>query len=90
MATNHGEIRLELFDDDAPKQHMFFIRPEDFIWVNLNGNDFRWMARDGAVLRKMESPDQDAYKATLYKYCDLGITRRKTQGVIYNLADDIP
>lgn len=79
-----------LFDDDCPKQHMFFIRPDDFLWVNLNGNDFRWMARDGAVLRKMESPDQDAYKATLYKYCDLGIQRRKTQGVIYNLADDIP
>jgi hypothetical protein len=79
-----------LFDDDCPKQHMFFIRPEDFIWINLNGNDFRWMARDGAILRKMENPDQDAYKATLYKYCDLGVQRRKTQGVIYNLADDIP
>jgi hypothetical protein len=79
-----------LFDDDAPKQHMFFIRPEDYLWINLNGNDFRWMARDGAVLRKMENPDQDAYKATLYKYCDLGVQRRKTQGVIYNLADDIP
>lgn len=79
-----------LFDDDCPKQHMFFIRPEDYIWVNLNGNDFRWMARDGAILRKMENPDQDAYKATLYKYCDLGCIRRKTQGVIYNLADDIP
>jgi hypothetical protein len=79
-----------LFDDDCPKQHMFFIRPEDYLWVNLNGNDFRWMARDGAILRKMENPDQDAYKATLYKYCDLGIQRRKTQAVIYNLADDIP
>lgn len=79
-----------IFDDDAPKQHMFFIRPDDFIWVNLNGNDFQWMARDGSVLRKVESPDQDAYKATLYKYCDLGVTRRKSQGVIYNLADDIP
>jgi hypothetical protein len=79
-----------LFDDDCPKQHMFFIRPEDFIWVNLNGQDFRWMNRDGAILRKVENPDQDAYKATLYKYCDLAIERRRSQGVIYNLADDIP
>ena len=79
-----------VFDDDCPKQHMFFIRPEDFLWIQLNGNDFRWMNRDGAILRKVESPDTDAYKATLYKYCDLGIQRRKTQGVIYNLADDIP
>jgi len=79
-----------LFDDDAPKQHMFFIRPEDFLWINLNGNDFRWMNRDGAVLRKVENPDQDAYKATLYKYSDLGVQRRSSQGVMYNLADDIP
>src|SRR5215471_12996787 len=79
-----------VFDDDCPKQHLFFIRPEDYLWVNLNGNDFRWMNRDGAILRKVENPDQDAYKGTLYKYCDLGVHNRKTQGVIYNLADDIP
>ncbi|HKN43207.1 MAG TPA: phage major capsid protein [Propionibacteriaceae bacterium] len=79
-----------LFDDDCPKQHMFFIRPSDYLWVNLNGMDFRWMNRDGAILRKVESPDQDAYKATLYKYADLGVQRRAAQGVIYNLADDIP
>jgi hypothetical protein len=79
-----------LFDDDCPKQHMFYIDVEGFLWIQLNGNDFRWMNRDGAILRKIESPDQDAYKATLYKYCDLGVERRKTQGVMYNLADDIP
>lgn len=79
-----------VFDDDCPKQHMFFIRPSDFLWVNLNGMDFKWMNRDGAILRKVENPDQDAYKATLYKYCDLGVQNRKVQGVIYNLADDIP
>jgi len=79
-----------MFDDDCPKQYMFFLRPDDFLWVQLNGNDFRWMNRDGAILRKVENPDTDAYKATLYKYCDLGCFRRKTQGAIYNLADDIP
>jgi len=79
-----------VFDDDCPKQYMFFIRPSDFLWVQLNGNDFRWMNRDGAILRKVETTDLDAYKATLYKYCDLGVMRRKTQGTIYNLADDIP
>jgi len=78
------------FDDDCPKQYMFFLRPDDFLWVQLNGNDFRWMNRDGAILRKVENPDTDAYKATLYKYCDLGCFRRKTQGAIFNLADDIP
>jgi hypothetical protein len=79
-----------VFDDDCPKQHMFFIRPQDYLWVNLHGMDFKWMNRDGAILRKVENPDLDAYKGTLYKYCDLGITKRKVQGVVYNLADDIP
>jgi hypothetical protein len=79
-----------VFDDDCPKQYMFFLRPSDLLWVQLNGNDFRWMNRDGAILRKVETTDLDAYKATLYKYCDMGCMRRMVQGVIYNLADDIP
>jgi hypothetical protein len=84
-----NEVPL-LYDDDLPKQHMFFLRPSDYLWIWLDGNDFQWMDRDGRVLRKVESPDQDAYKGTLYRYCDFGCARRKTQGVIYNLADDIP
>lgn len=76
-------------EDDCPKQNMFFIRPSDLLWITL-GEDFDWMDRDGAILRKVESPDLDEYKATLFKYCDLGCFRRKCQGVIYNLADDIP
>lgn len=79
-----------LADDDCPKQHAFFLRLEDFLWVWLQSQDFQWMQRDGAILRKVESPDLDAYKATLYKYLDFGIMDRKNQGVIYNLADDIP
>jgi hypothetical protein len=79
-----------VFDDDCPKQYMFFLDLDSFLWVNLNGNDFRWMNRDGAILRKVENPDMDAYKGTLYKYCDLGVSRRKTQGAVFNLADDIP
>jgi hypothetical protein len=78
-----------LFDDDCPKKNLFFLRPGDLMWVVL-GDDFDWMDRDGAILRKVESPDQDAYKATLFKYCDLGCFRRNCLGVIYNLADDVP
>lgn len=77
-----------LYDDVNPKGHLWALRPQDFLWVWLAGMDFNWMDRDGAVLRKVESPDMDAYKATLYKYCDLGLTNRKVQGLIDNLADD--
>ena len=79
-----------LYDDDCPKQHAFFLDPDEYLWVWLQSQDFQWMQRDGAVLRKVENPDEDAYKATLYKYLDFGLTRRNTQGLIYNLADDIP
>jgi len=79
-----------LHDDDVPKQHAFFLRPEDFLWIWLQNEDFQWMQRDGAILRKVEVPDEDAYKATLYKYLDFGCSKRNTQGLIYNLADDIP
>jgi hypothetical protein len=79
-----------LYDDDCPKQHAFFLQPDEYLWVWLQSQDFQWMQRDGAVLRKVESPDEDAYKATLYKYLDFGLTRRNTQGLQYNLADDIP
>jgi hypothetical protein len=95
--TMHGGFKYVDFDgfpfvwdDDAPKGSLWFFRYSDFLWINLNGNDFRWMDRDGSVLRKVESPDIDAYKATLYKYCDLGTFRRQGTGVYYNLADDIP
>jgi hypothetical protein len=96
--TMHGGFKYIDFngiplvhDDDCPKQHAFFLRPEDYLWVWLQQEDFQWMDRDGAVLRKVEAPvDEDAYKATLYKYMDFGITRRNTSGVMYNLADDIP
>lgn len=93
--TMHGGFKFVDFngyplltDDQCPKKEAWFLRPEDFLWIWLHGNDFDWMDRDGAVLRKVESPDTDAYKATLFKYCDLGLFRRKSQGRMKNLADD--
>jgi hypothetical protein len=78
-----------LTDDQCPKGFMFFIRPQDFLWVWLGGNDFRWLQRDGKILRKVEYPvDKDNWRATTYRYNDLGNFRRKTQGMIRNLADD--
>ena len=68
---------------------MFFLRPQDYLWIWLNNNDFRWLQRDGKILRKVEYPvDKDNWRATVYRYNDLGNFRRKTQGMIFNLADD--
>jgi hypothetical protein len=78
-----------LTDDQCPKGYMFMIRPDDFLWIWLNNNDFRWLQRDGKILRKVEYPvDKDNWRATVYRYNDMGNFRRKTQGMIFNLADD--
>lgn len=96
MATTmHGGFKAVDFDgfplaheDDCPKGKAFFLRLEDFLWIWLYGEDFDWMQRDGAVLTRVAN--KDAYEATVFKYCDLGLTQRKTQGIYKGLADDIP
>ena len=79
-----------LYDDQNPKGYMWFLRPQDFLWIWLGGNDFRWLNRDGKILRMVTgaSGDKDNWRGTLYRYNDLGCFNRKTQGMISNLADD--
>jgi len=80
-------------DDQCPKGYMFFLRPSDLAWFYLNANDFRWLQRDGKILRMTigvgtNGEDRDNWRATLYRYHDLACKRRKTQGMISSLADD--
>lgn len=80
-------------DDACPKGYMWFLRPSDFLWFWLGNNDFRWLQRDGKILRMVtgagpNGEDQDAWRATLYRFHDLATTRRKTQAYISALADD--
>lgn len=80
-------------DDQAPKGSAWFLRPSDLLWFWLGGNDFRWLNRDGRILRMVtgsgpNGEDQDSWRATVYRFHDLACKRRKTQGRIYNLADD--
>jgi hypothetical protein len=82
-----------LFDDQCPKGYMWFLRPSDFGWMWLGANDFRWLRRDGKILRMTtgvgsNGEDKDNWRATLYRFHDLACFRRKTQGVIHTLADD--
>lgn len=80
-------------DDQCPKGYMFFLRPSDLLWFYLGGNDFRWLQRDGKILRMVLGAgalgeDKDNWRATLYRWHDLACKRRKTQALIKNLADD--
>ncbi len=72
-------------DDYCPQGNVIFINPEDLFWADCT--DFDWMDKDGEVLNRV--PDRDAYEATLYKYYDLGATRRNTHARIFNVADAI-
>jgi hypothetical protein len=81
-------------DDQCPKGYMFFLRPSDLLWFYLGGNDFRWLRRDGRILRMTTGvgalgEDKDNWRATLYRFHDLGCKRRKTQALIKTLADDV-
>lgn len=80
-------------DDQAPKGNMWFLRPSEFAWFWLGANDFRWLQRDGKILRMTTSvgaggSDRDNWRATLYRFHDLACGNRKVQGKIHTLADD--
>lgn len=80
-------------DDQCPKGYMFFLRPSDLAWFYLGGNDFRWLQRDGKIMRMVlgagaAGEDKDNWRATLYRWHDLACKRRKTQALIKTLADD--
>lgn len=80
-------------DDQCPKGNMWFLRPSDFAWFWLGSNDFRWLRRDGKILRMVlgagtNGEDRDNWRATLYRFHDLACTRTKTQARLKNLADD--
>ncbi len=46
-------------------------------------SDFQWMMKDGAVLQRIVG--YDAYEAALYRYAELGTTRRNVHGVLADL-----
>jgi hypothetical protein len=82
-----------VIDDQCPKGNMWFLRPSDFLWFWLGQNDFRWLNRDGKILRMVlgsgpAGEDQDNWRATTYRFHDLACSRTKTQAVIRSLADD--
>jgi len=45
--------------------------------------DYDWMQKDGAILSRISG--YDAYEAVIYRYAELGCTRRNSQGVLCDL-----
>lgn len=72
-------------DDQCPVGNVFGLALNDFFWAQLS--DWDWMDQDGDVL-KWESR-RDRYVAILYKYSQLGVTRRNSHFRLTGVTDDV-
>lgn len=80
-----------LFDDDCPKGTMWFLDPDEFLWIYLPGSDgnsdWNWVDDDGAILSRA-TDRTDRFEGYIAADHDLALLARNTQGKITNLADD--
>jgi hypothetical protein len=88
----HGGFTALMFDeqpwyvDDAsPIGQVTYLSTSDLFWAQMS--DWEWMDQDGDVL-KWET-GKDRYTAVLYKYTQLGTTRRNAHGKITGVTDDV-
>lgn len=89
--TLHGGFKTVMFDenpifvdDQCPTGSVYGLSLKDLFWAQLS--DWDWMEEDGKVL-KWESR-KDRYTAVLYKYCQLGTTRRNGHFRLTTVTDD--
>jgi hypothetical protein len=90
--TLRGGFKTLLFDehpiftdDQCDLGYLYGLNLSDFFWAQLS--DWDWMEEDGKVL-KWESR-KDRYTAILFKYCQLGLTRRNSHFKLTGLTDDV-
>ena len=69
-------------DNDAIDGEIYFLTLKDIQLYRMS--DYSWMDMDGAVLSRVSG--YDAYEATFYRYAELGVKCRNTQGVIGSIA----
>jgi len=69
-------------DDDAIDGEMYFLTMKDLKIYTMS--DWEWMQKDGAILARVDG--YDAYGATLFRYAEMGATRRNSHGVYCDLA----
>jgi hypothetical protein len=69
-------------DNDAIDGEIYFLTLADIQMYRMS--DYDWMQKDGAVLSRISG--YDIYEAVLYRYHEMGIKNRATQGVITDIA----
>ena len=71
-----------LVDNDAIDGEIYFLTTRDLQIYRMS--DYDWMSKDGAILSRISG--YDAYEAVLFRYAELGVKRRNTQGVICDVS----
>ncbi|KKL23253.1 hypothetical protein LCGC14_2427260, partial [marine sediment metagenome] len=71
-----------MVDNDAIDGEMYFLSSKDLQIYRMA--DYDWMTKDGSVLHLVV--DYDAYEAVLFRYAELGCTRRNSHGVLCDIA----
>jgi len=72
-----------LVDNDAIDGEMYFLTSKDLQIYRMA--DYDWMTKDGSILHLLTG--FDAYEAALFRYAELGCSRRSSRGVLCDIAD---
>ncbi len=80
-AIDYNGIPLTV-DNDAIDGEIYFLSTRDIALYRMS--DYDWMNKDGAILSRVSG--YDAYEAVLFRYAELGCSRRNSQGVITDLS----
>lgn len=72
-------------DVQCVHNRIYFICPDSMAIFRLA--DLDWMDKDGNILYRLGSGDQDGYGATLYVYQELGCKVRNANGVLLNINE---
>ncbi len=80
-ALDYNGIPL-MVDNDAIDGEMYFCTSRDLQIYRMS--DYDWMTKDGSVLHLITG--FDAYEAVLFRYAELGCTRRNSHGVLCDIA----
>jgi hypothetical protein len=79
-ALDYNGVPL-LVDEDAIDGEIYFLTLDDIQLYRMG--DYDWMQKDGAILARVS--DTDAYEATLFRYHEMGCTKRHTSGVLCDI-----
>jgi len=80
-ALDYNGVPLTV-DNDAIDGEIYFLTTKDLQMYRMS--DYDWMQKDGAILSRISG--YDVYEAVLFRYCELGVTNRSTQGVLTDIA----